>query len=148
MNKNIGRKDRVARFLIGMALLVLALALKSSTLAIIGAFSIFEAAFSWCVFYQLTGKNTCPVPAKNNKKVNFMAYLVSGLAILLVAIIANIVAGFIGWHGWYDVISVATKEGASVLMGQITVDNWIYLLVIYPFFLSYTGVKVYTLASK
>jgi hypothetical protein len=30
---------------------------------LIGAFSILEALYGWCVIYALLGKNTCPVIA-------------------------------------------------------------------------------------
>ncbi len=66
MKKNIGTFDRVVRLIIGVILLVIALfavtALWLKVLVIILAiFTFYEALSSWCLFYQLIGKNTCPV---------------------------------------------------------------------------------------
>ena len=59
--KNIGKKDRLIRF--ALAILLLAVAYwKSSWLALAGAgFVFFEVAMSWCVLYQILGKNSCPI---------------------------------------------------------------------------------------
>lgn len=67
MQKNIGTADRVVRFIIGIILLVIALVAPVSgvvkVILIIGAiFSFYQAMTSWCLLYQLIGKNTCPVP--------------------------------------------------------------------------------------
>ena len=58
--KNIGKKDRLIR--LGIAILLLGYAYwKSSWIALGGAVFVFlEAAMSWCIFYQLIGKNSCP----------------------------------------------------------------------------------------
>ncbi len=69
MKKNIGIIYRLIRLGLGIILLILGY-LKgggwvSWTLVAIAAFMVFEAVFSWCLYYQLTGKNTCPY---NNKK--------------------------------------------------------------------------------
>ena len=64
MHKNIGKKDRWIRFGIGVLILVYAY-WKMSWIALIGAvFCFFEALFSWCVFYQIIGKSSCPLHKK------------------------------------------------------------------------------------
>lgn len=60
MRKNIGMSDRLVRFIIGVFLLGLAYWAKSWIIFILALFSLFEALMSWCILYQLLGKNSCP----------------------------------------------------------------------------------------
>ncbi len=61
-SKNIGKKDRIARVIIGVVLLVLAYNANLDPGALFFAgFAFFEAAFSWCGLYALMGRNTCPI---------------------------------------------------------------------------------------
>jgi Protein of unknown function (DUF2892) len=60
--KNIGKIDRLLRVAIGVALLLWATATSwNPTLLFLSGFAFFESIFSWCAFYQLTGKNSCPI---------------------------------------------------------------------------------------
>jgi hypothetical protein len=66
MKKNIGTKDRLIRLLLGIVCFVLAFTVANSSvlkiiLVIAGVFCLFQAVFSWCLWYQIIGKNTCPV---------------------------------------------------------------------------------------
>ena len=61
MKKNIGKNDRILRFILACFFFGLALWSKSWILAAIGLFTLYEALASWCVLYQLIGKNTCPI---------------------------------------------------------------------------------------
>lgn len=62
LTKNIGKGDRLLRFIIGIGLLILAITTNWSPIVIFfSGFAIFEAIFSWCGFYAVIGKNTCPV---------------------------------------------------------------------------------------
>ncbi len=62
VHKNIGSSDRLIRFAIAVALLVLAITTTWSPLLIFfSGFALFEAIFSWCGFYAALGKNTCPI---------------------------------------------------------------------------------------
>jgi Protein of unknown function (DUF2892) len=58
--KNIDTKGRILRAGLGIGVLLLAWWTKSWILLIVGLFSLFEAAMSWCAFYQMLGKNSCP----------------------------------------------------------------------------------------
>ena len=58
--KNIGKSGRLFRGLIGVGLLFYAWWAHSLIALIFALFVFFEAWFSWCVFYQLIGKNSCP----------------------------------------------------------------------------------------
>ena len=57
--KNIGTSDRWIRFVIAVALLGYA-CWKSSWIAFgLSLFVFAEAIFSWCLLYQILGKNSC-----------------------------------------------------------------------------------------
>jgi hypothetical protein len=59
--KNIGQLDRIFRFSLGVLLLIWGFYSTSFWLLFFSGFSFFESLFSWCGFYALTGKNTCPL---------------------------------------------------------------------------------------
>ncbi len=61
MKKNIGTQDRILRAVMGVIFLTLALWFRSWILGGFALFCFFEAAVSWCLMYQLLGKNSCPV---------------------------------------------------------------------------------------
>lgn len=48
----------------GAGLLALAYWKMSWILLIIGLFVLFESFMSWCVVYQILGKNSCPIKKK------------------------------------------------------------------------------------
>jgi hypothetical protein len=58
--KNIGLAGRFARAAAGCALLFYAWWGSSWIALIFALFTFFEAWMSWCVVYQLMGKNSCP----------------------------------------------------------------------------------------
>ena len=130
MKPNIGTKDRIARLIIGVVLILLALIYKSTFMALGGLFSIYEAFSSWCVFYQLLGRNTCPI--KNPKSAfPWKEILFLGLRILLAAIVLNIFAKFVGLSTWYDFLNSPGKV--------LSWDNYIFLFFVYPFILGLVG---------
>ncbi|MCE5316785.1 MAG: DUF2892 domain-containing protein [Parachlamydia sp.] len=59
--KNIGNADRLFRLVLAIILLALAGYYYSWILLAISLFTFYEALASWCIFYQLIGKNTCPI---------------------------------------------------------------------------------------
>lgn len=61
MKKNIGMYDRILRFVFGLLLLILAWWQQSLIALGAALFCFYEALASWCVMYQLLGKNTCPI---------------------------------------------------------------------------------------
>jgi uncharacterized membrane protein len=65
MKKNIGTLDRLARLIIGCALIVLGAlqdnSLIATILALLGLICIYQSARGWCFLYALLGKNTCPI---------------------------------------------------------------------------------------
>ena len=61
-SKNMGKKDRILRILIGIVLLLWAITNTWSPILIFfSGFAFFEAIFSWCGFYAAIGKNSCPI---------------------------------------------------------------------------------------
>ena len=66
MTKNIGTIDRIMRLVIGVVLVAVALFIVTVlwlkvVIILLALFTFYEALSSWCLFYQLIGKNTCPI---------------------------------------------------------------------------------------
>jgi hypothetical protein len=61
MEKNIGTVDRLMRLFIGILLLAFAWWQSSWIALALALFTFYEAFASWCLFYQILGKNTCPM---------------------------------------------------------------------------------------
>ncbi len=66
MNTNVGTVDKVARIIIGLALIAFAIPLgfpKSSWnwVGWIGVIPLLTAIFGYCPLYTLLGMSTCPV---------------------------------------------------------------------------------------
>lgn len=70
-----------------------------------------------------------------------------GLAILIIAIIANGIVVKLGLKSWYDFINLLTDQGMSALK-EISIIDYFWLLIGYPLVLGlgyYLGDKLYTL---
>lgn len=65
MKPNIDSVGRWIRGSIGAVLLAYAYWKMSWVALIFGLFTLFEASMSWCIVYQILGKNSCP--AKKRK---------------------------------------------------------------------------------
>lgn len=63
MSANVGSVDRIARIVLGLVLLSLALVLEGNLrwIAILGVPLLLSAAFGVCFAYRLFGMSTCPV---------------------------------------------------------------------------------------
>lgn len=65
MKKNIGKIDRIIRFIFGIIAFVSVFFVTGLIfkviLIIIGLFCFYQAIVGWCLLYQLIGKNTCPI---------------------------------------------------------------------------------------
>jgi hypothetical protein len=64
MKRNLSRTDRMWRLLLALTCLSLAIWQSSWLLAAIGTFILVEVGCSWCVIYQMMGKNNCPIDQK------------------------------------------------------------------------------------
>lgn len=64
MKKNIGTKDRFMRACIAAILFIFAGVYQSWLFFLGASFVLFEVSMSWCIFYQLIGKNTCSLKKK------------------------------------------------------------------------------------
>lgn len=65
MKKNIGTTDRVVRLVLALILLAIAWWLHSWIVLFLSLFTLYEAVAGWCAFYQLIGKDTCPITKKD-----------------------------------------------------------------------------------
>lgn len=66
MKKNIGTLDRLLRLGIGILLLIFAWWQASWIALAFALFTFYEALIGWCAFYQLIGKNTCPINSNDH----------------------------------------------------------------------------------
>jgi hypothetical protein len=64
MKKNIGTGDRLLRFAIAILLLGYAWWQISWIALAFAIFTLYEAVASWCVLYQILGKNSCDINRK------------------------------------------------------------------------------------
>ena len=64
MKRNLNRTDKLWRLLLALICLILALWQSSWLLTAIGVFILAEVMLSWCVIYQMIGKNNCPIDRK------------------------------------------------------------------------------------
>ncbi|MBO6879120.1 hypothetical protein [Winogradskyella sp.] len=70
-----------------------------------------------------------------------------GLAILIIAIIANGIVVKLGLKSWYDFINLLTDQGLSAIK-EISIIDYFWLLIGYPLVLGlgyYLGDKLYML---
>lgn len=65
MQKNIGLSDRLVRLAIAVILFAYAWKYSSIVALCFGVFTLYEVLTSWCVLYQLLGKNSCKINKKN-----------------------------------------------------------------------------------
>ena len=68
-----------------------------------------------------------------------------GVAILIIAIIANGLVVKLGIKSWYDFIELLTKKGAQAF--KITLVDYFWLFIGYPFILGlgyWIGNKIYS----
>ncbi len=61
MKKNIGKVDRIVRALLAILLFGFAWWFHSFILMGFAIFTAYESIASWCIIYQLLGKNSCPI---------------------------------------------------------------------------------------
>lgn len=73
-----------------------------------------------------------------------------GMAVLLTAILANVIAGLFGLTSWYDLTKMLYTEGSKGLR-KIRLIDWTWLLVLYPLLLGLgakLGATLYELIKK
>lgn len=61
VRKNIGTADRIMRFIIACVLLGYAVWAKSWIVFALSIFTFYEVIASFCIFYYILGKNSCPI---------------------------------------------------------------------------------------
>jgi hypothetical protein len=122
MKQNLGLADRLLRLVLGVGFLAVGVSTGSGIAVIGGLFSIYEAVASWCVFYQLIGRNTCPLPSAR-RHLELLELLMQGLVIFIVALLMNILATFLQWESWYTFLQNPKT---------LSLDNYLFLFIVYP----------------
>ena len=68
--KNVGNADRIARLVVGLALIVAALvapvsfAFRVGAFATLGGYTVLTALAGTCLGYRLMGRSTCPTHSR------------------------------------------------------------------------------------
>ncbi len=73
-----------------------------------------------------------------------------GICVLFIAILANVLAGMLGWMSWYDAITSLQKNGMAALK-QWKLMDVIWLFLLYPLSLGaagFIGIRLYELIAK
>lgn len=69
MKDNIGLYDRFLRGAVGVALLIYAWYAHSWIALGFALFTFYEAISSWCAFYAMLGKTTCPITNQERRDI-------------------------------------------------------------------------------
>jgi hypothetical protein len=73
--------------------------------------------------------------------------LLAGLAVLVVAILLNILANLLGISTWYDFLQAVSQEGFIGAVRRLKAMEYIFLLLLYPFMLGLAAYAVFYLAG-
>lgn len=76
MKTNIGNLDRGIRLAFAVMLFAYAAYAGSFFALLIGLFTLYEALGGWCAYYELIGKNTCPI----SKSLPYQKWVFGALA--------------------------------------------------------------------
>lgn len=77
--------------------------------------------------------------------VTIIKIITTGFAILITAIILNVLANILKITTWYDLLNNITKHGISIIK-QESILSIIFLIIIYPAilgFIAYTVLKLF-----
>lgn len=142
MKSNIGFNDRLLRLLAGVALLAFAWWQSSWIALLVALFIFYEVLAGWCAFYQLIGKNTCPLPEAKNAKthpINQMNFALAGGILwgtsLLVLTLISMYTGYA--TKWLDLIANAYPGYDVSFKGSI-------VGMVYAFFDAFIGLYLFT----
>jgi hypothetical protein len=61
MKSNMGKVDRLIRLALAVLLLIYAYWQGSWIALVFSIFTFYESWAGWCAFYQLIGRNSCPL---------------------------------------------------------------------------------------
>ncbi len=68
---------------------------------------------------------------------------VIGLAILIGAIVINVLAYYLSLPTWYDFLKLVTSQGLVGALSSLSVFAFIFLFIIYPFLLGLLAYGMY-----
>lgn len=72
----------------------------------------------------------------------FLKLLVVGHAILLMAIVTNLIAKAMGIMTWYDLLGEIGAQGLVKTLSRLDVKSWLFLGLVYPLSLAGVGYMV------
>lgn len=68
-----------------------------------------------------------------------LSILATGIGILFVAILLNLIANFFGWSTWYDYLTSMQADGWGKTHQNIDWWSLIFMYMVYPFLLGLTA---------
>ena len=63
---------------------------------------------------------------------DILSIYLAGLAVLVGAILANVLAGAVGLKTWYDVLAPIPELGVGTVARTLTVPDILFLFLLYP----------------
>ncbi len=69
----------------------------------------------------------------------FIKILLSGMMILLVALLLNMTAAYFGINTWYHFVERAGEQGIIDALKNENIGHMVFLFLVYPFLLGATG---------
>jgi hypothetical protein len=56
----------------------------------------------------------------------------AGVAVLIAAILLNLLSGWLGLATWYSFLSQASEKGLAPALQSLTLVDYLFLIVVYP----------------
>jgi hypothetical protein len=79
-----------------------------------------------------------------------LRFYFAGIIVLLIAIFANVLAGWLGFMSWYDAVLSLQKNGIGALK-QWKWQDYLWLFILYPLILGFAAImsnRMYELLVK
>jgi hypothetical protein len=73
--------------------------------------------------------------------------LLAGLAVLVAAILLNILANLLGISTWYDFLQAVSQGGFTEAVRRLNALEYIFLLLLYPFMLGLAAYATFYLTG-
>ena len=125
MKSNIGVFGKMFRFYLALILFVSAIIFKGEWLFLISLFVLYESLSGWCAVNQILGKNSCPLKGHDAPETKLLKSYQLGIAVLILAIILNTVATYLGLMTWYEFLSPNS-------MSDLGITDVLFLFIVYP----------------
>lgn len=76
-----------------------------------------------------------------------MKITAAGVAILVVAILLNLLANLLGLATWYDFLGAASQRGLTEALRGLKIWDYLFLILLYPFSLGLAAYAAFYLSG-